>query len=258
MIRLALLGLLLTAGAARAADSVWLEELTSPELKARVEAGARTVLIPTGGVEQGGPHLALGKHNRIIAFAATAIAQRLGQTLVAPLIPIVPEGVIEPPSGNMLFAGTLSLPEPVFEAVLENVARSLKRHGFTRLVFLGDHGWSQKAQDKIARKLGAEWRKDGVKVLNADDFHKAGDAQETWLKERGFAAAQIGEHGGIRDTSELMRVAPQAVREERRAPAGAWRQSGHDGDPSQASEEIGDVMIEIKIKAALDQLGPFR
>ncbi|HEY5862282.1 MAG TPA: creatininase family protein, partial [Casimicrobiaceae bacterium] len=42
---------------------VFLEELTSPELAARIRAGTTTVIIPVGGTEQNGAHMALGKHN---------------------------------------------------------------------------------------------------------------------------------------------------------------------------------------------------
>jgi hypothetical protein len=90
----ATLGLLaLTAArAARAAgDSVFLEELSSPELQARLDAGTRTVLIPVGGTEQSGP-MALGKHNVRVHVLAGQIAQRVGNAVVAPVLAYVPEG----------------------------------------------------------------------------------------------------------------------------------------------------------------------
>ena len=58
----------------------------------------------------------------------------------------VPEGDTGPnPSGHMNWAGTISLPDPAFEAVLEHTARSLQTHGFTRILFIGDSGDSQGA-----------------------------------------------------------------------------------------------------------------
>jgi len=44
-------------------SSVFLEELTWVELKDFIESGGKTIIIPTGGTEQNGPHMALGKHN---------------------------------------------------------------------------------------------------------------------------------------------------------------------------------------------------
>src|SRR6185295_7866709 len=78
-----LLGGLLVHGAASAASvSVLLDELTSPEVRERIAAGATTILLPIGGTEQSGAHMALGKHNARAAALAQKIAQRLGQTLV--------------------------------------------------------------------------------------------------------------------------------------------------------------------------------
>ena len=49
-----------------ASSSVMLEELTSTELRSRIDHGATTVLVPIGGVEQSGPYIALGKHLSLI------------------------------------------------------------------------------------------------------------------------------------------------------------------------------------------------
>ena len=83
------------AAASPAAGSVVLEDLSSTELQARIAAGATTVLVPIGGTEQNGPHMALGKHNLRVKVLAARIAERLGQAVVAPVIAYVPEGAIE-------------------------------------------------------------------------------------------------------------------------------------------------------------------
>ena len=51
-------------------DSVFLEELTWMEARDAIAAGKTTVIIPTGGTEQNGPHLALGKHNFLVKYKA--------------------------------------------------------------------------------------------------------------------------------------------------------------------------------------------
>ena len=48
---------------AQTQDTVFLEELTWTEVRDAVAAGTTTVIIPTGGTEQNGPHMVLGKHN---------------------------------------------------------------------------------------------------------------------------------------------------------------------------------------------------
>jgi hypothetical protein len=67
-------------------DSVLLEELTWIEVRDAVAAGKTTVVVPTGGTEQNGPHMVLGKHNYLVGYKAGEIAGRLGNALVAPVI----------------------------------------------------------------------------------------------------------------------------------------------------------------------------
>src|SRR5215475_8382903 len=89
--------LLLGLSAARAADTVFLEELTWTELRDQIRSGKTTILVPIGGTEQNGPHMALGKHNVRVKALSAAIARRLGNALVAPVLAYVPEGRISPP-----------------------------------------------------------------------------------------------------------------------------------------------------------------
>src|SRR5205823_7137050 len=94
-----------------ALDSVFVEELTWMEVRDAMKAGKTTVLIPTGGVEQNGPYLATGKHNYVLRATTEAIARKLGNALVAPIIAFVPEGDIDPPTEHMKYPGSISLTE---------------------------------------------------------------------------------------------------------------------------------------------------
>ena len=113
------------------AEALFIADMTRGEVAAALDQGKRAVIIPTGGIEQGGPHLITAKHNHIVRYTAAAVAQGLGNALVAPVVVYVPQGQIDPPQGHMKFPGTVSLPEPVFRSVLKNIARSFKVHGFT-------------------------------------------------------------------------------------------------------------------------------
>src|SRR3954471_8697749 len=88
-----------------ALDSVFIEELTWMEVRDALKAGKTTVIVATGGVEQNGPYLATGKHNYVLKATTEAIARKLGNALVAPIVPFVPEGDIEPPTGHMKYPG---------------------------------------------------------------------------------------------------------------------------------------------------------
>ena len=62
------------------------------EVRDALKAGKDTVIVATGGVEQNGPYLATGKHNNVLRATTEAIARKLGNTLVAPIVAFVPEG----------------------------------------------------------------------------------------------------------------------------------------------------------------------
>ena len=250
LLALAVVGVLALARPT-APDTVWLDSLTWVETAALIEAGTTVAIIPTGGTEQNGPHMVLGKHNAIVAHAAGRIARELGNALVAPVMAYVPEGAIDPPEGHMRFAGTLSLPEPVFEAVLEHAARSLRAHGFTLICLLGDSGGNQAAQARVAAMLSREWAADGVRVLHVGDYYAA-SGQVEHLLAAGESEASIGGHAGIRDTSELMAVWPEGVRGDRLGPG--MPGSGADGDSSRASAARGETLLALKVAAALRQI----
>src|SRR5688500_8270465 len=115
---------------AQAPATRFIEELTWTEIRDLMQAGTTTVIVPVGGTEQNGPHMVMGKHNYIIAFAANEIARRLGNALVAPTVAWVPEGDYnEPDFGDQ--PGVISNPSPDYEKLLDAAARSLQAHGFT-------------------------------------------------------------------------------------------------------------------------------
>ena len=138
-------------------DTVWMEEMTWMDVRDAVKAGKTTVIVSTGGIEPNGPWLALGKHNYVLRTNCDAIARKLGNALCAPIVPFVPEGSIDPKSSHMLTVGTISLEESTFEALLTDIARSYKAHGFENIVFIGDSGGNQEGMKAVAEKLNAQW-----------------------------------------------------------------------------------------------------
>jgi len=228
-------------------SSVYLEELTAPELRDRIAAGATTILVPIGGTEQSGPQIVLGKHNVRARLLAAKIAQKLGNAVVAPTISYVPEGSITPPAGHMRFAGTISVPEPVFEAMLEATARSFRQHGFRDVVFLGDHGGYQKNEEKVAARLNHEWAADnGTRVHALLDYYRVTQtAFVDELKRRGFSEADIGTHAGLADTALSLAVDKTLVRSELLNGAAKWSErDGVHGDPRRASAELGQLGVD--------------
>ena len=233
-----------------------LSELTSPEVGQLIHDGYTTVIIPTGGTEQNGPHLVLGKHNAIIESNATKIASSLGHTLVAPVMAYVPEGDIDSREGHMAYPGTLSIRSSTFQSLLSDTAGSLKAHGFKRIIFMGDSGGNQADQEIVASYLSATWKSEAIEVIALSDYYQE-NHQADYLAFLGFSADAIGHHAGIRDTSELLYVQPQGVRKDQLADRSHQKgltPSGSDGNTLLASPELGKSLIRLKVDAALKAL----
>jgi creatinine amidohydrolase/Fe(II)-dependent formamide hydrolase-like protein len=236
--------------------SVELEALTSTELRERIAGGATTILVPLGGTEQNGPHMVLGKHNVRARVLAELIAGKLGNALVAPVMAYVPEGSVEPPAAHMRYAGTISIPEPAFEAVLEGAARSFRRHGFREVVFLGDHGGYQKSEERVAAKLNREWAGQGVaacRVHALGEYYRAAQQDHAdLLAGRGFKPDEIGLHAGLSDTALALAVDETLVRKEwlGRASTPADR-PGVSGDPRRATVELGRIGVERIVEVSV-------
>ncbi len=228
-------------------DTVFLEELTWPELRALVQAGKTTIILPIGGTEQSGPHLALGKHNVRVRALAERIARALGNAVVGPVIAYVPEGSLSPPTGHMRFPGTITVPDEVFRRGLESAARSVRLHGFRDVVFLGDHGSTQAGEKAVAARLNREWAATPARAHAIEAYYQAATAGfRELLRERGFRPEELGEHAALPDTALTLAVDPRLVRTDPpRDAQGPGAGTGVDGDPRRATVELGRLGVDL-------------
>jgi creatinine amidohydrolase len=255
---LVLAGLLALAGGPAGAATLQIDELTWTEVRDSLRAGTTTVIIPVGGTEQNGPHMALGKHNFRAGFLAARIAGKLGNALVAPVVSYVPEGRVSPPEGHMRFPGTISVPDDAFAAVLAGAARSFKQHGFTDIVLIGDSGNYQRQLKDVAQRLNHEWAAGKARAHYVPAYYEAATAGfGRLLRSRGFTEQQIGVHAGLADTSLLMAVDASRVRSDRLKAADAASPAlGLAGDPSPSSAALGQLGVDLiteKTVAAIKQ-----
>lgn len=141
-----------------APNTVWMEEMTWMDVRDALKAGKTTAIISTGGMEPNGPWLVTGKHNYVLHTNCEAIARKLGNALCAPIVKFVPEGNISPASGHMVSPGTISMREDTFRMLLTDLVHSLKAHGFTRIILIGDSGGNQSGQRWVADSLTKLWQ----------------------------------------------------------------------------------------------------
>jgi creatinine amidohydrolase/Fe(II)-dependent formamide hydrolase-like protein len=235
-----------TPAASAAPRSSYLEDLTWTEVRDALQAGTTTVIIPVGGTEQSGPHMALGKHNARVKALAGRIAVALGDTLVAPVLAYVPEGAISPPSGHMRFPGTISIPDSAFKGLLDGAGRSLKQAGFTHIVLIGDHGGYQGLLREVAAQLNREWAATPARAHFIEDYYRVTQtAYVQALRAKGLSDAEIGNHAGVADTSLSLAVDPDLVRTDRLDSARNGATSGVLGDPRASTAALGQIGVEL-------------
>jgi len=243
---------LLSLGAAPAVAqvrSVFIDDLTWTEVRDATQAGKTTVIVPIGATEQSGPHMVLGKHNARVKFFAGKIAAALGTALVAPVIAYVPEGQVSPPTAHMRFPGTITVPDDVFEKTLESAARGFRLHGFTDVIFIGDHGGYQKNLRKAADTLNREWAKSPARAHAIEQYYHAADSEFAQaLKAKGFTPDEIGTHAGLADTSLSLAVDPALVRADRLSTPSKGKVDGVYGDPRRSTAELGKLGVDLVIE----------
>jgi creatinine amidohydrolase len=244
-----------------ARDSVWIEELTWMEVRDAIKDGKTTAIVATGGMEQNGPYVATGKHNFVLQATAEAIARRLGNALVAPIVKFVPEGRIDPPSGHMNYPGTISLTEDTFVALLTDIVSSLKQHGFKEIILIGDSGGNLNGMQKVADTLTAKWQGTGVRVHHIREYYETDIWSFDYLKEIGIkqvpdvkSASRAGVHDDYHYESIIATVDPRHIRVKERQAKGLFSINGVDMNPPEKTIENGKKLVEYRTKITVEAI----
>ena len=248
-------GLLLLALASTAAAqsaSVMIEDLTWPEVRSAIAAGKTSAIYYAGSTEQNGPHMAIGKHNFVAQHVGRRIAEELGNALVYPVMPFALTGDPAKKTGHMQFPGSVSLSPETFGAVAREVAASAISAGFRNIFLMGDHGGGQDVLKKVAEDLDSQWAPKGIRVHYVPDlYYKSQEQMRQYLAQRGMT---VGAHAGSPDTAQVMFVDKDRkwIRRDKLAPGD--KASGVDGDPRQASADLGKIFVEFKVASAVAQI----
>ncbi len=230
-----------------ARDTVFIEDLTWMEVRDAIRAGKETVIVATGGIEQNGPYLVTGKHNIVLRATTEAIARKLN-ALVAPIVPFVPEGKIDPPSSHMKYPGTISVTEETFERLLIDICSSLKVHGFKNIVLIGDSGGNQTGMKEVAEQLNQKWKDHKSTVYFVPEYYDH-ESVTKWLEEQGIHETDEGLHDDFAITATMMAVDPQSVRTEQRIAADKFRINGVSLAPMEKTIEWGKRIIDFRAEA---------
>jgi creatinine amidohydrolase/Fe(II)-dependent formamide hydrolase-like protein len=234
-------------------DTVFTEEMTWMEVRDAIAAGKTTVIVGTGGLEQNGPHVATGKHNFVLRSTTAAIARKLGNALVAPIVPFVPEGQIDPPTGHMRYPGSIGLRDETFRALLTDICASLKQSGFRDIVLIGDSGGNLEGMQAVADALNREWAFGPTRVHHIPEYYQ----QDIWsydeLKRMGIvqlpdvkSASRAGVHTDFHYESIVALVDPRLIRMDQRIKSGRFEVNGVELAPIEKTLEAARHLVDYR------------
>lgn len=237
-----------------ASDSVWIEELTYLEVRDALKDGKTTALVFAGSTEQNGPYLAGGKHQYAIRLVAEAVARKLGNALIAPIIPIEAGN----PEDPYLEWGSLYLSRETFEGIVRDVATSLKSQGFKHVILMGDSGGNQAGLRAVAQSLSAKWTGADATIHHIPEYYN-------WTS-RGGVRQFVLDNGipekinadGIHDeyglTAVMMAADPKLVRLDERVAAGKTTINGVSIVPKEKTIEMGRKIVEFRANTAVEAI----
>jgi creatinine amidohydrolase len=180
------------------ARSIRMEEMTCPEIREAIDSGFTTAVVGIGSTEQHGPHLPTMTGARIGDELAYRVALRMGNALQARTVGI---GVSE---HHLAFGGTVSLRPDTLRLVLLDIANSLARCGFRRIVLLPSHGGNFATVQQVME----EARQDlpGVEVVGFTDLMALTAFLAQLSAEFGVSAEASGAHAGESETFQAVLV----------------------------------------------------
>jgi creatinine amidohydrolase len=181
---------------------LWVEMTT--EDFAALDPGAIAVL-PVGAVEQHGPHLPVWVDACIGQGAVDHVLQRLPDDLPVIFLPMLPIGKS---NEHISFPGTLTLSAETLIRLWTEVGESVARAGIRKLVLLNSHGGQPQIMDIVARDLRVRLKMFVVTL----SYWGVGRPPGLFPPEE----QAHGIHGGSSETSIMLYLRPDLVREDRR------------------------------------------
>ena len=185
-------------------ELVELELLTSSEVVEKQAKGFINVLIVNGGTEARGPHNILAGHTIMSRHTAIDVAKELGNTLVAPVLPIdvgatgVSDGTKTP--------GGITVSREIFKGLKLAEIESMVWNGFKNIFVMGDHGGGQQMMKEAAEEMNTKYASRGVHVYYVPDFYsKYQDDVQMYFYEHKLP---IGGHGAMMETSKMLYLEP--------------------------------------------------
>jgi creatinine amidohydrolase len=236
-----------------ARDSVWIEELTYLEVRDAMKAGKTTALIMTGSTEQNGPYMAGGKHQFAMKLVGDAIARKLGDALIAPMVPIEVGNLDNP----YLPWGTLYFTPETFQGVVRDMATSLKNQGFKNVVLLGDSGGNTAGLRAVAQELSAKWG-GAARIVHVPEYYNwtsKGGVRDFVINTLGIPEKQSeGIHDEYGLSAVMMAFDPKLIHFDDRVKAKKATINSISLEPRAKTIENGKKIVEFRANVAVEAI----
>lgn len=233
------------------------------------------VLVPSGPLEQHGPHLPLGVDAFSASFFSAQIAERLQAEMQSwnfLLFPTLFAGC-----DTLTHMGTIEVRQTVIRDLLMDCCSQLAKQGYRKIILVGAHGGPRHmvVLEEVAAKLRWRYR---TKAISASSKTLLSILKGAWLPKlekkletKGVIlsleqkeALKTDFHDGLIETSMMMRIKPHLVgaayrdlepvrlksiwKLRRNSGKKAGAGLGYLGSPAMAQVEIGDAFIELLLE----------
>jgi creatinine amidohydrolase len=245
-------------------ETIRMDEMNWPDIRAAIEQGYTTVVVAVGSTEQHGPHLPTMTDTRIGDEVVWRVAMKLSRTLQARTISV---GCSRHHLG---FPGTISLRDETLRTVVLDYIDSLVRSGFSRIVLIPTHGGNFPIVRAAVKE--AQTAHPRIEIIGVTDLWKLLECLAAASAEFGVTAGESGGHAGESETSMMMALEEDLVLKGRFAPGyvgsmeerelkivlekgmTALTEIGVLGDPRRSSAEKGESYLDRFAEFVLQEI----
>jgi hypothetical protein len=162
----------------------------------------------------------------------------------------------------MRYAGTISLEQETFEALLRDICRSYRAHGFADIVLLGDSGGNQQGMENVAEQLNEQWRDGPARVHYLREYYYEDQWSYEFLKARGITqidesatseenrdrptSTRNGMHDDVYYEAQIAVQDPELIRANQRLATGLFTLHGVDLSPLEETVALGRALAAYR------------
>jgi hypothetical protein len=153
----------------------------------------------------------------------------------------------------MSYPGTISLEAATFDALLTDICRSYKAHGFVDIILLGDSGGNQAGMRNVAAALNTRWAAEPARVHFLPEYYDQDRWSYDFLKTLGITQidktpgqppdartdTRNGMHDDIYYEAQIAVMDPTLIRADQRRKAGLLNLHNGRRSPIEKTIEIG-------------------